>query len=714
MALVQGTIKAPVTGDIYLGGGLSLRPRAGGGYVLDASGAGGSIPTVELHAVTHAAGGTDELLVSALGGVLDTTHGGNGLSSYTAGDMLYYASGSVLSKLGIGASGRILTSTGSAPQWVSSLTKAQQHASTAYTDVDNSFTTQQTIFPSATAPLLRLMANNAVGASAAGSPEIRFYDSTLTRMGRFLVSVAAGNKYMGLIAETDRDGFHPPFRFFTANAAGSSVQAINVFADADAGKLGITTALGIGLGSPNTVPSATLHVVETSAGALTRPIRIGNHSATVGSAVGITFYLSSAGAQQAGLIQTVLKASSVGDMVLSVQNVAGAGPVELMRLSGSGTAPSIIFPGGHFMRKEIVGTATDWEFWHGLNTATYPNLKIAIGTGGVFNVPVSTGLANALSLTAPYNAAANWPVLSILKYQTYGNNPSDFISCAQTLDNGGSFTYPFRVVGDGTVLSLRTSTDTSSTDDLVRAALTATPASASTTTWLAGRFTVYVSGGASATYAGVMNGLTGEAILDSTSTVGVTGQMVGLFGAATHNKNAVTLATGRAVYGVLRNTATGTITTGSALYGLVQATSTGPITAAHGVNANVLISAAATIATYYGVRSQAPVISGGGAITTAYAGYFEAQNVSGVTTAYTLYTTGGTSFLLGQVLVGTTGVLNAAAALQVESTTKGFLPPRMTTAQRNAIAAPPNGLEIFNTDTGKHEGYSGAVWNAFY
>jgi hypothetical protein len=46
-----------------------------------------------------------------------TTAGGTGLTSYTAGDMVYYASGTVLSKLAIGASGRYLSSTGSAPQW---------------------------------------------------------------------------------------------------------------------------------------------------------------------------------------------------------------------------------------------------------------------------------------------------------------------------------------------------------------------------------------------------------------------------------------------------------------------------------------------------------------------------------------------------------------------------------------------------------------------
>lgn len=52
-----------------------------------------------------------------VGGTLITSNGGTGLTSYTAGDLPYYATGTALSKLGIGTSGQILTSTGTAPQW---------------------------------------------------------------------------------------------------------------------------------------------------------------------------------------------------------------------------------------------------------------------------------------------------------------------------------------------------------------------------------------------------------------------------------------------------------------------------------------------------------------------------------------------------------------------------------------------------------------------
>jgi hypothetical protein len=46
-----------------------------------------------------------------------TTAGGTGLTSYSAGDLLYYASGTTLSKLAIGSSGSYISSSGTAPQW---------------------------------------------------------------------------------------------------------------------------------------------------------------------------------------------------------------------------------------------------------------------------------------------------------------------------------------------------------------------------------------------------------------------------------------------------------------------------------------------------------------------------------------------------------------------------------------------------------------------
>ncbi len=51
----------------------------------------------------------------------------------------------------------------------------------------------------------------------------------------------------------------------------------------------------------------------------------------------------------------------------------------------------------------------------------------------------------------------------------------------------------------------------------------------------------------------------------------------------------------------------------------------------------------------------------------------------------------------GGIFIGS-GSVNASAVLQADSTTKGFLPPRMTNAQRLAIATPAVGLIVYCTD----------------
>jgi uncharacterized protein (TIGR02145 family) len=51
-----------------------------------------------------------------------------------------------------------------------------------------------------------------------------------------------------------------------------------------------------------------------------------------------------------------------------------------------------------------------------------------------------------------------------------------------------------------------------------------------------------------------------------------------------------------------------------------------------------------------------------------------------------------------------------SAMLDVYSTDKGFLPPRMTTAQRDSIDSPVAGLVIYNTDENMIQNYNNTLW----
>lgn len=83
--------------------------------------------------------------------------------------------------------------------------------------------------------------------------------------------------------------------------------------------------------------------------------------------------------------------------------------------------------------------------------------------------------------------------------------------------------------------------------------------------------------------------------------------------------------------------------------------------------------------------------------------------------ALTLNLVASPSITGGLTVAGTAGIGGTAvssAALDIQSTSKGFLAPRMTTAQRDAIAGPATGLMIYNTTLGYYQVYNGTLWTS--
>jgi hypothetical protein len=67
---------------------------------------------------------------------------------------------------------------------------------------------------------------------------------------------------------------------------------------------------------------------------------------------------------------------------------------------------------------------------------------------------------------------------------------------------------------------------------------------------------------------------------------------------------------------------------------------------------------------------------------------------------------------IGNVGIGTASP-DPAAILDLTSTTKGFLPPRMNTSEINAIVEPQNGLIIYNAETHQFYGFTNSDWKTF-
>lgn len=65
------------------------------------------------------------------------------------------------------------------------------------------------------------------------------------------------------------------------------------------------------------------------------------------------------------------------------------------------------------------------------------------------------------------------------------------------------------------------------------------------------------------------------------------------------------------------------------------------------------------------------------------------------------------------LVVGDTTRSSSKALFEVKSTTLGVILCNMTATQRAAIASPPEGLLVFDTDSNKLCGYTGSAWKCY-
>lgn len=157
----------------------------------------------------------------------------------------------------------------------------------------------------------------------------------------------------------------------------------------------------------------------------------------------------------------------------------------------------------------------------------------------------------------------------------------------------------------------------------------------------------------------------------------------------------------------------GTIT--PALYGAqiyAQNDATGAasvVTAQYGIEVSATVGGATTTTTtLYGAKIG--VTKTAGTVTTAIG--LRIDDVSAGTTSWAIQSAGGQSYHVGALTLGAAQAPDSKAILDLVSTTQAFLPPRMTTTQRDAISSPTEGSVIYNTTTKVLNFYNGSAWGA--
>ena len=119
----------------------------------------------------------------------------------------------------------------------------------------------------------------------------------------------------------------------------------------------------------------------------------------------------------------------------------------------------------------------------------------------------------------------------------------------------------------------------------------------------------------------------------------------------------------------------------------------------------------------HGTANQVLSTTGSGTLawTTLDAGTLSGTTLKSTITGSSLTSVGTltSATVNGKVIVGASSAASASAVLEASSTTQGFLPPRMSGAQRDAISSKAAGLVVWCTNCGQNgelQVYNGTAW----
>lgn len=142
-ALPAGAITLIDTGTGLTGGPITTSGTisiANTGVTAATYGSASAVPQLAINAQGQVTTASDvSIAISAsqvTSGIFTTTQGGTGVSTYAAGDLIYYATGTAMTKLAIGSSTYVMTSSGTAPQWTDPSSISVGSATTATTSTN--------------------------------------------------------------------------------------------------------------------------------------------------------------------------------------------------------------------------------------------------------------------------------------------------------------------------------------------------------------------------------------------------------------------------------------------------------------------------------------------------------------------------------------------------------------------------------------------------
>lgn len=172
--------------------------------------------------------------------------------------------------------------------------------------------------------------------------------------------------------------------------------------------------------------------------------------------------------------------------------------------------------------------------------------------------------------------------------------------------------------------------------------------------------------------------------------------------------------------------ATHAVATGRGVLGRARALgATGTVTGLIGVAGLIINDGAGAVTNGYAFYALPPENTGGGSLGSVYGLYVPAQatgtsifgvhlNIAAAANRWNLYVPGTAENYLAAALGIGTSTPHASSLLDLTTTTKGCLLPRMTSTQRLAISSPATGLQVFDTTLGDFVFWTGTIWSAFH